>query len=139
MHLSTIIIGDEVKSRPRFTNCQTFNTRLPDIKSLFSSPDRFREVAHMRLSADSGWMTGNPEVDRHEGSRWITSALPCRFKRSMQHPLVSWSYNNFPRETDLFCSTRLTPSQDCVLGDSDLVGAFSSCFQCNAGSSRVLR
>jgi hypothetical protein len=27
--------------------------------------------------------------------------MSCRFKRSMQHPLVSWSYNNFPRETDL--------------------------------------
>src|SRR5882724_1500734 len=39
MHLSTIIIGDEVKSRPRFTNCQTFNIRLPDIKCLFNSPE----------------------------------------------------------------------------------------------------
>src|SRR5258706_8276285 len=76
---------------------------------------------------------------RSEIAKNQMSGFPCRFKRSMQHPLVSWSYNNFPRETDLFRSTRLTPSQDCVLGDSDLVGAFSSCFQCNAGSSRVLR
>ena len=45
MHLSTIIIGDEVKSRPRFTNCQTFNIRLPDIKCLFNSPEvRMGEV-----------------------------------------------------------------------------------------------
>ena len=34
------------------------------------------------------------------------SGNACRFKRSMQHHLVSWSYNNFPRETDLFGSTR---------------------------------
>jgi len=38
MHLSTIIIGDEVKSRPRFTNCQTFDIRLTD-KCLFNSPE----------------------------------------------------------------------------------------------------
>jgi hypothetical protein len=45
MHLSTIIIGDEVKSRPRFTNCQTFNIRLPDIKCLFNSPEvRFADI-----------------------------------------------------------------------------------------------
>jgi hypothetical protein len=28
MRLSTIIIGDVVKPRPRLTNCQTFNTQL---------------------------------------------------------------------------------------------------------------
>ena len=43
MHLSTIIIGNEVKSRPRFTNCQTFNIRLTD-KCLFNSPVRLWEV-----------------------------------------------------------------------------------------------
>ncbi len=38
MHLSTIIIGDEAKSRPRFANCQTFDIRLTD-KCLFNSPE----------------------------------------------------------------------------------------------------
>jgi len=41
MHLSTIIIGDEVKSRPRFTNCQTFNIRLTRYRiSAFSTPQK---------------------------------------------------------------------------------------------------
>jgi hypothetical protein len=38
--------------------------------------------------------------------RFQLSGKPCQFKRSMQHHLVSWSYNNFLRETDLFVSTR---------------------------------
>ena len=64
MHLSTIIIGDEVKSRPRFTNCQTFNIRLTD-KCLFNSPEvRFEETRgrsprtpfldNFRVADDSG-------------------------------------------------------------------------------------
>jgi hypothetical protein len=30
----------------------------------------------MAAPDDAGRLTGNPEGDRHEGSRWITSALP---------------------------------------------------------------
>ena len=49
MHLSTIIIGDEVKSRLRFTNCQTFNIRLTD-KCLFNSPEvRFADIITLFL------------------------------------------------------------------------------------------
>jgi hypothetical protein len=66
MHLSTIIIGDEVKSRPRFTNCQTFNIRLTRYRiSAFSTPQsasrrrtvnegRFRSLSSNPVSEEFG-------------------------------------------------------------------------------------
>src|SRR6267142_1086041 len=50
-------------------------------------------------------VTGNPEVDRHDGSRWIISALPTMDARSAHVGLVAvttkslfWNFNSGNRK-----------------------------------------
>src|SRR5258705_6061734 len=63
------------------------------------------QVAEFKLPACSR-VTGNPEVDRHEGSRWIISGLPTIHARSAHVGLVAvttkslfWNFNYGNRKT----------------------------------------